>query len=123
MFDKRELDDLMDAWMDMMTQHYSWLPEAQNFKTPRRNVEWEDRNGEIAITMDMPGVDKNDIELNVDKHSVSISSTTEGREYNVSKKFDRELNPDKVVAKFNNGVLDVTIQKAVESKGKQIKIK
>ena len=54
---------------------------------------------------------------------VSISAKTEGREYNVSKKFDRELNPDKVTAKFNNGVLDVTIQKAVESKGKQITIK
>tara|TARA_Y100000593_G_scaffold92987_1_gene186286 strand:+ start:1512 stop:1883 length:372 start_codon:yes stop_codon:yes gene_type:complete len=123
MWDKRELDDLMDAWMDMMGQHYRWLPEAQMTKPPRRNVEWEDRNGEIAITMDMPGVDKKDIELNVDKHMVSISAKTEGREYNVSKKFDRELNPDKVTAKFNNGVLDVTIQKAVESKGKQITIK
>ena len=34
-----------------------------------------------------------------------------------------ELNPDKVKANFNNGVLDITIQKAEESQGKKIAIK
>ena len=56
------LTDLMDAWMDLM--------DVGGMKTPMSNKkvhvgknhnigDWEDRNGEIAITVDMPGIDKN----------------------------------------------------------------
>jgi HSP20 family protein len=85
--------------------------------------DWEDRNGEIAITVDMPGVQKKDIELTVDKHRVRVIAKTEDRDYSFKKDMTPELNPDKVSAKFNNGVLDITIQKAEESKGKHIAIK
>jgi HSP20 family molecular chaperone IbpA len=124
---KNPLDDalteLMDAWMDMMT-----LPQRLPLKTPPRSIvgdnigDWEDRNGTIAITADMPGVEKKDIELNVDKHTVSVAAKTEERDYGFTKKFQPELNPDEVEAEFNNGVLDIKIQKAEEDKGKKIDI-
>ena len=45
--------------------------------------DWEDRNGEIAVTIDMPGIEKKDIEIVVEPHSVSIKAVTDVRDYNV----------------------------------------
>ena len=121
------LSELMDAWMDMMS-----MPRKPMFpnrfagiEVPRRKDigEWEERDTEIGITVDMPGIQKKDIELNVDKHTVNVTSKTEERDYSFNRTFTSELNPDKVTAKFNNGVLDINIQKAEEYKGKKIAIK
>jgi HSP20 family molecular chaperone IbpA len=71
----------------------------------------------------MPGVQKKDIELTVDKHIVKVTAKTEDRDYSFTKEMQMELNPSKVRANFNNGVLDITIQKEKESQGKQIAIK
>lgn len=122
------LTDLMDAWMDLM--------DVGGMKTPMSNKkvhvgknhnigDWEDRNGEIAITVDMPGIDKKAIKLTVDKHKVVVSAASDdgGRDYSFSETYEVELNPNKVSAEFNNGVLDIKIQKAEEHKGKDIKIK
>jgi HSP20 family protein len=118
------LDDLMDAWMDMITARPPRF-RATKFPTYLQDEigDWEDKNGEITVTVDMPGVAKKDIEMHVDKHIVKVEASTEDRDYSFSKKFTPELNPDKVEAKFNNGVLDIKIQKAEESKGKKINIK
>jgi len=121
------LSEILDAWMDMMA-----MPRKPMFpnrfagiEVPRRKDigEWEERDTEIGITVDMPGIQKKDIELNVDKHTVNVISKTEERDYSFNRTFTSELNPDKVTAKFNNGVLDITIQKAEEYKGKKIAIK
>ncbi len=118
------LDDLMDAWMDMITSKPPRF-RATKFPTYLQDEigDWEDKNGEITITVDMPGVSKKDVEIHVDKHMVKVEASTDERDYTFSKKFTPELNPDKVEAKFNNGVLDIKIQKAEESKGKKITIK
>jgi len=117
------LEDLMDSWLEMM----------ESMQSPRRMLrpmmerssigDWEDRNGEIAVTLDMPGIQKKDIELTVDKHMIKVKAKTEDRDYSFNKEMNMELNPNKVRANFNNGVLDVTIKKAEESKGKKIAIK
>jgi len=122
------LTDLMDAWMEMMTMPQRLQP--RNFagiEVPSMSKEdigdWEEKDTEVCITVDMPGIQKKDIELNVDKHSVNVVAKTEDRDYGFNKEFTPELNTDKVTAKFNNGVLDIKIQKAEESKGKKIAIK
>ena len=126
---KHPLEDLMDSWLEMMDGVAPvWNTKRQQFirkpsaKSPSIG-EWEDRNGEIAITVDMPGIHKKDIELTVDKHIVRVVATTEDRDYSFSKEMQMELNPSKVKANFNNGVLDITIKKAQESQGKKIAIK
>ena len=122
------LAEIMDAWMDIMSMPRNMMPRYAGIEVPSmRNKEdigdWEDKNGEITLTVDMPGVQKKDIELNVDKHGVTVKAETEDRDYSCNKLFKTVLNPDKVTAKFNNGVLDIKIQKAEEDKGKKITIK
>ena len=122
------LAEIMDAWMDIMSMPRNIMPRYAGIEVPSmRNKEdigdWEDKNGEITLTVDMPGVQKKDIELNVDKHGVTVKAETEDRDYSFNKLVKTVLNPDKVTAKFNNGVLDIKIQKAEEDKGKKITIK
>ena len=117
------LDDLLDSWMEMMQMSRRHMPQTPLYADKQDSVDdWEDRNGEISVTIDMPGVAKKDIELTVDEHTVSIEADNDVRQYSISKTFDATLNPDKVTANLNNGILDIKIKKA-DSIGKTIKIK
>ena len=117
------LTELMDAWMDLMNVT-STMPRGIKMPLTSANSlgDWEERDGEIAITVDMPGIEKEDIELNVDKNTVTVEAMKDKRDYSFKKTFTQDLNPDKVVAEFNNGVLDIKIEKAEEYKVKQIDI-
>mgnify|MGYP004459782709 CR=1 FL=1 len=120
------IEDLLDSWMEMMeavNRPHHMLKKNYNDRTTSSIGDWEERDSDIAITVDMPGVQKKDIELTVDKHSVRVIAKTEERDYSFNKDMTPELNPDEVTAKLNNGVLDITIQKAEESKGKKIAVK
>ncbi len=120
---KHPLDDLLDSWMEMMQMSRRRIPQTPLYADKQDSVgDWEDRNGEISVTIDMPGVAKKDIELTVDEHTVSIEADNDARQYSISKTFDASLNPDKVTATLNNGILDIKIKKA-DSIGKTIKIK
>jgi len=119
------LDELLDSWMDMLNSgmNYGRKPASWMKDMPRREVgDWEDKNGEITVTIDMPGVEKKDIDLVVTESSVSITSLNEDRDYRIKKSFDAKLDPETVSAKLNNGVLDIKIQKAEKSSEKTITI-
>jgi len=116
------IEDLLDSWIEMIETIQRPQEMLRKMDRAPSIGDWEDRDGDIAITVDMPGVQKKDIELTVDKHSVRVVAKTEDRDYSFSKDTTPELNIDKVIAKFNNGVLDITIQKAEESKGKKIAV-
>tara|TARA_B100001094_G_scaffold187740_1_gene182013 strand:- start:3857 stop:4222 length:366 start_codon:yes stop_codon:yes gene_type:complete len=116
-----DMHRMMDMWMDLLSQ----------IENDERRTTWnqrdkvgtvEDQDNRIVLTADLPGVEKKDIELTVDSNSVAFKATTEDRDYDFGQSFDFDLNPKKVKATFNNGVLDVTINKVVPSKGTKIKI-
>ena len=120
---RHPLDDLLDSWMEMMDMSRKYMPQTPLYADKQDSVgDWEDRNGEISVTIEMPGVDKKDIELTVDEHTVSIEADNDARQYSISKTFDATLNPDEVTANLNNGILDIKIKKA-DNIGKKIKIK
>ena len=115
---------MIDAWLDsivavpMVSTRY---PQVNNVDDINIGT-WDDANGHITATFDMPGVEKKDIDLNVDINSVSVKAKNDDREYSYSQDFTFSLNADEVKATFNNGVLDIKIQKAEESKGIKIDI-
>tara|TARA_R100001129_G_scaffold126262_1_gene88484 strand:+ start:31 stop:402 length:372 start_codon:yes stop_codon:yes gene_type:complete len=119
----RNADRMMDMWMDLLNQ----LEQGDFTRTPsfskRRQVgSVEDRDTEIVLSADLPGVEKKDIELKVDSHSVAFSAKTENRNYDFGQSFDFELDSDDVKATFVNGVLDVVISKKEGTQGKTIEI-
>lgn len=121
------IEDLLDSWMDMMSLAYSIDNARQPVVAKPKHegtMSYEDRDKDIVFTIDMPGVQKKDIEINVEPNSISVRAENGGsRKYNYSRKFRPSVDVDSAKATFKNGVLDITLQK-VESKpsGKSIKI-
>lgn len=78
----------------------------------------------IAITMELPGVEKEDIDLEIFEHSLTINVDTEERKYHKKIKLPDNLDPSSVKATCKNGVLDIVINRQVKKpkKGKRIKI-
>ena len=124
------LDELMDAWMDMM-QVIPLMDTARNkvakVATPKHQgtMSYEEREKDIVFTIDMPGVEKKDIDIKVEGHSITVQAENGGsRKYNYTRKFRPTVDEDSAVATFKNGVLDITLIKIEEApKGKSVEIK
>jgi HSP20 family protein len=125
------LEELLDAWMDMMAVipqiDARAMPKTALFGRPKHEgtMSYEERDKDIVFTIDMPGVEKKNIDIKVEDHSISVKAENGGkRKYNYSRKFKPTVDIDSAVATFKNGVLDITLKKIEEtSKGKSIKIK
>ena len=121
-FPDKNTERMMDMWVDLLSHIENEDRQMSWNRTQPKIGTVEEKEDCIVLTADLPGVEKKDIELSVHAESVAFKATTEDRDYDFGQSFDFELNPNKVKATFNNGVLDVTIHKITPTKGKIIKI-
>ena len=121
------LNELLDSWMDMMSMAYSLdniqQPSAVRKEKAKNPMSYEDRDKDIAFTIDMPGVVKKDIEIEVEDHFIKVSADSNGRNYNYTRRFKPKVDVDSAVATFKNGVLDIVVKKIEEKKGRKVNIK
>jgi HSP20 family protein len=105
-------------------------------QNPSANV-W-DENETVHVEMAVPGLKKEDLDINITSDSVRISGNTKSEEKEDSKKryyyksmetsFEQSFNlPTKVdseksKAKLENGIIHLTLPKAEEVKPKKIQI-
>jgi len=124
------IEELLDAWMDMMTMATNLEHEIARkpvVAKPKHEgtMSYEDRDKDIVFTIDMPGVAKKDIDINIEEHSITVKAENGGkRKYNYSRKFKPAVDPESAKATFTNGVLDITVTK-LKSKptGRKVAIK
>ncbi len=99
---------------------------------------WEEDN-KIFVKMAMPGIKKEDIKISVTGDTLSIEGGSKEEKEEKEKKYFLKtfqssyysqsfnlptlVNPESVEAKFEDGVLTVTLPKAKEAETKQITIK
>ncbi|MEM2870393.1 MAG: archaeal heat shock protein Hsp20 [Thermoplasmata archaeon] len=77
----------------------------------------------VTITAEMPGIEKNDIELETGEDFMVIKVEKGPRRYYKEIRLPARVLPDTAKAKYNNGVLDITVQKAeAGKKGTKVKI-
>ncbi len=94
---------------------------TEGFREPLTDIN-EDREN-IYITYELPGVEKSDIKLTVNEGSIELKVEKGSRKYYKNIDFSVPVDMDSVVAKFTNGVLDLTIKKLQgKNSGKSIKI-
>ena len=119
----RDAERMMDMWVDLLNEIERIPSKSRPFMQKRKEIgSVEDRDTELVLSADLPGIEKEDIELKVDSHSIAFSAKTEERNYDYGQSFDFELNPEEVRATFVNGVLDVVVKKAEGTQGKTIDI-
>ena len=119
------IDELLESWLEMMNMANQLEQAYQPVTSKKKNpMSYEDRDKDIVFTIDMPGVSKKDINIEVEEHFIKVSATNgNGRDYNYTRRFKPQVDVDSAKATFTNGVLDITVSKLAEKKGKQVKIK
>lgn len=115
----------------------SQLPASRESQVPYVDV--IDREKDIIITADLPGVDKNDIRINVRENTLEISAEKKIARENEDEGYIRrershtrfyrairlptQVDESRAGASFNNGVLEITLPKAEKKAGSNIPIK
>ncbi|MEW6717877.1 MAG: Hsp20/alpha crystallin family protein [Chloroflexota bacterium] len=109
--------------------------ECQCF-IPRADIYETDEN--IVVVVDMPGVDKNSIDITLDKNILTINGYSdvdspegyslvfaeyEVGDYERSFRLSDHIDGDKIEAAYKDGVLHLTLPKAEEAKARKISVK
>lgn len=71
---------------------------------------------QVSITMELPGVDKTDINVHMTDEELEISVDNERRKYHKRVKLPAKVDPKTTKATYTNGILDVTVQKRAPGK-------
>ncbi len=105
-------------------EHFGTMNKEQNIREPFTSSIVDDKNNELNITAEMPGIQKEDIEVNATEDEVIIKAESNEREYYKTVKTQLPVDPDSARAKYNNGVLEVTfsLKEPPKPKGKAVKV-
>jgi HSP20 family protein len=120
-----------------------WWPERWSMPTVLEisppAVDFFEEKDEIVVKAELPGMDKDEIEVNLTDHTLTIKGEKkkeeEVKEENYYKsersygsfmstlELPTEVHSDKVKATFKNGVLEVRLPKTEQAKAKEVKVK
>lgn len=110
-------------------ENFGNRPTRQGTGTPHISDEREpvtdvvEEGDHVAVTMEIPGVEKSDINISAHPESLEISVDSEKRKYHKVVKLPKPVKPESAKATYKNGVLDVTMQRQEkESGGYQINV-
>jgi len=120
----------------MLPRRFSGSYFNESLKVPA--VDIEDTGNSLVVRVDMPGVNKKDIHLNVNENSISVSAQKSNEEERKGKSYySRERSsmgyyrvvglPEKIKsntakAKLENGTLRIEAEKVEKSKATTIKV-
>ncbi|MFB6144955.1 MAG: Hsp20/alpha crystallin family protein, partial [Candidatus Nanohaloarchaea archaeon] len=119
------VDDIFDQMQNMFNQFQN-IGQEFNISTGVP-VDITEKDGKVVVTADLPGVQKEDINLKADQDGVEITaeSSEEMREENEkylrrersSRSYRRkvswpaDIDPDSIKAEYSDGVLTITAEK------------
>lgn len=93
--------------------------EEKSEWTPLTDI--QDTGDKVLVTVDIPGVEKQDIDLNV-KDDILIVSVEGKRRYKKRIELPSKVDSQAAEATYNNGVLEVELEKITEEMGESIEI-
>ncbi|MEB3797490.1 MAG: Hsp20/alpha crystallin family protein [Caldisphaeraceae archaeon] len=82
-----------------------------------------ERDDEIWVVADLPGVSKENINVRATEDKIYIKAQGESRKYSKEVELPSKIDTDTVKASYKNGVLEIKVKKKKEEfKGKEIKV-
>lgn len=79
------------------------------------HIDMYDEGSTLRLVADLPGVDKDAIDLKCDGETLTISAAGDRREYDERIRLPARVDEHSASATFNNGVLQVTFDRAEDS--------
>jgi HSP20 family protein len=138
---ERDMDRMMENFFGRRMR--SWLPdrlfrgEELAFRAPA--VDLFEEKDDIVVKAELPGIDKDNIEVNLTDHTLTIKGEKKKEEEVKEENYFRsersygsfvrtlelpkDVHADKVKASFKNGILEIRMPKTEEAKAKEIKVK
>ena len=106
-------------------REFGTKPEAVKAGIEERKplVDTMETDEEVHVIAEMPGVNKEDIDLNASETTLEIKAEGESRKYFEVVELPCEVIPESAKARYNNGVLEVILKKKYPKKEKRRKIK
>jgi HSP20 family protein len=79
------------------------------------HVDIHESDDVVRVIADLPGVEKDDIDLKCDGEMLTISAASDHREYDERVRLPAQVDEHSASATYNNGVLEVQFDKAEDS--------
>jgi HSP20 family protein len=97
-------------------------PLVSSEREPLADVTNTDR--EVKVVVEMPGVSKENIKVNVYDNTLEVSTAGTGRKYHEVIEIPPETDIETVTSTYKNGILEIAFKKKEQTKpkGKQIKV-
>ena len=96
-------------------------PTVDTSREPLTDI--NETDDQIAITVELPGVNKEDIDINVVEDKVEVNVKTESRKYFKSIDLTSMVETESSKATYKNGILDLVLTKKESDKPKGTKVK
>jgi len=97
-------------------------PEITAEREPLADVNVTDN--EVRVVLEMPGVKKDDIKVNAYDGTIEVFSNDPHRKYHKTIELPPQTDIETAKSTYNNGILEVTFNKKIETrpKGKEVKV-
>jgi HSP20 family protein len=135
-----DLERLMDEFFDRRTRAWwpeRWsLPAVLDIEPPVVDL-YADKD-DLVVKAELPGIEKQDIEVNVTDHTLTIKGEKKKAEeieeekyyqsersfgsFHRSLELPSDIQAEKAKASFKNGILEVRLPKSEVAKAKEIKV-
>ena len=138
---ERDMEHMMEDFFGRRTR--PWWPDRW-FRTDEVEitapaVDLFEEKDDIVVKAELPGMEKDNIEVNLTDHHLTIKGEKKKEEeikeenyYRAERSYGsflrtldlpKDVHADKVKASFKNGILEVRLPKTEEAKAKEVKVK
>jgi HSP20 family protein len=138
---ERDMERMMEDFFGRRTR--PWWPErwfrTEEMEVAAPAVDLYEEKDDIVVKAELPGIDKDNIEVNLTDHTLTIKGEKKKEEeikeenyYRSERSYGsfvrtlelpKDVRTDKVKASFKNGILEVRLPKTEEAKAKEVKVK
>jgi HSP20 family protein len=136
-------DREMERFMGDFFGRRPWWPErwfrTEGMELTAPAVDLYEEKDDIVVKAELPGIEKDNIEVNLADHTLTIKGEKKKEEEIKEKNYYRsersygsfvrtlelpkDVHTDKVKATFKNGILEVRLPKTEEAKAKEVKVR
>lgn len=92
-------------------------------RQPFVDVVADEKENALKVVAEMPGVQKEDIELRVMEDTLSIKAQNKDRKFDAEVPLDAKVDPSSAKASYNNGILEVKLKLVAPLKPKGVNVR
>ncbi|UPV76168.1 Hsp20/alpha crystallin family protein [Halorussus limi] len=111
---ERMMNEMMGEDFDMHVERGGGAGGQTGFGT-ETHVDIHESDDTVRVIADLPGVEKEDIDLKCDGEVLTISAGSDHRQYDERVSLPAQVDEHSASATYNNGVLEVQLEKAEDS--------